>query len=437
MAPLMLATFSKECRSFAMNTNKTLFGFYVALLLASATSSFAQSPPANDDFANRIVLTGSSITFTGTLVGATSEPAETNIPSSFRSLWTVGRSVWWTWTAAESSTVVIAIQPDGWANNTNAWLSVFGGTNLNTLSSLGYYVGAAFTKPPCGYVKFQATAGMSYQIGVAAYTNGCVGGPFTLQLTATNPPIFIVQPQNCNVSPYGSAFFGAIATDTPGGYVPYYTPGTSYQWFFNGVPIPGEIYPSLAVHGVTTNQAGSYSVIASNVGGITQGGSAMLTVVDTNPVPRLMPMRPTNSSLLSFSLTGEPGRWYKIESSTNLQDWINPIWLQLTNPTTVVSIQRLQSNHFIRASLDVPTDVCVAQLKRYWWAVHIFAMNNALQTNDIYDLMNTLPYVPKNSNRVWPGDICPEGGIYGSSISRIDWPPYCTLYNRGHVIPDP
>src|SRR5690349_5525445 len=190
-----------------MNTWTGKLGFLIARTLASASCAFAQNPPPNDDFAHRTVLTGSSITFTGTLVGATSEPVETNIPPLYFSTWPLGRSVWWTWTAAESTTVVIAIQTNGWANTTNAWLSVFSGTNLNTLSSLGLYDSAAFTKPPCGYVKFPATAGTSYQIGVAAYTNGCVGGPFTLQLTATNPPIFIVQPQNCTVSPYGSAFF--------------------------------------------------------------------------------------------------------------------------------------------------------------------------------------------------------------------------------------
>src|SRR5580765_2995734 len=190
-----------------MNLQLRQFTCCTALMLGSATTALSQNPPPNDDFANRTVLTGSSITFTGTLVGATSEPAETNIPHS-NFPWPFGRSVWWTWTAAESTTVVIAIQPDGWANTTNAELSVFAGTNLNALSLVGLLVAAAFTKPPCGYVRFQATAGASYQIGVAAGTNGCVGGPFTLQLTAANPPIFLAQPQNCTVSTYGSAFFG-------------------------------------------------------------------------------------------------------------------------------------------------------------------------------------------------------------------------------------
>jgi hypothetical protein len=419
-----------------MKTSNGIFSFLTALTLASASCVLAQNPPPNDDFANRTVLTGSSITFTGTLVGATSEPAETNIPPLYFSTWPFGRSVWWTWTADESTTVVIAIQPDGWANTTNAWLEVYGGTNLNALTILwdgAAGAGAAFTKPPCGYARFHATAGTSYQIRVASYTNAYVGGPFTLQLTATDPPIFIVQPQNCTVSPYGSAFFGAVASGPPGAFM---YPNTTYQWFFNGVPIPGEIYPSLLVNGVTTNQAGHYSVFASNVGGITQGGSAILTVVDTNPVPRLMPLRPTNSSLLSFSLTGEPGRWYKIESSTNLQSWINPIWLQLTNPATVVSIQRLQLNHFVRASLDAPTDVCIARLKMYWRAVHILAMEHPMDPSQYtYGFNNLYPYVPKNSLGLLG---CPEGGSYNSG-GLVKNPPTCTLefQGRGHVITDP
>jgi hypothetical protein len=413
-----------------MKTREGIFGFLTALTLASAPCAFAQNPPNNDDFANRTVLTGSSITFTGTLVGATTEPTET-YTNVYLYQWPFSRSVWWTWTAAESTTVVVAIQPDGWANNTNAWLEVYGGTNLAlTLLWEGEtHAGTAFTKPPCGYVRFQATAGTSYQIRVAGGTNS-VGAPFTLQLTAANPPIFVAQPQNYTVSPYGSAFFGAIATG-PQNFTDSWPPVNTYQWYFNGVPIPGEIYPSLLVHGVTHDQAGYYSVIASNVGGITLGGSAMLTVVDTNPVPRLIALPPTNSSLLSFSLTGEPGRWYKIESSTNLQDWINPIWLQLTNPATILSIQRLQSNHFVRASLDVPTDVCIARLKRWAWGLHIFAMYMGSDPSDGYTLPSIFPYVPKNSQG--PTDICPEGGWYASG-GTVKNAPTCSLSTVGHVI---
>jgi hypothetical protein len=203
--------------------------------------------------------------------------------------------------------------------------------------------------------------------------------------------------------------------------------------FSMGVPLQGETYPCLLIHGVTTNQAGTYSVIASNVGGITQSDLATLTVVDTNPVPRLAVL-PPNSSSLQFNLTGEPGRWYKVESSTNLHDWINPTFLQLTNPTTLVSVARLAPNHFVRASLDVPTDVCVAQLKQMTWAVRLFAMDNQKQTSDVYSFADLFAYVPSApSGLIFP---CPEGGYYLPCCTVSDRP-YCSLYTRGHVIADP
>jgi hypothetical protein len=412
-----------------MNTNKTLFGFYTALLLVSTTGALAQ--PANDNFDNRTVLSGSSITFTGTLAGATFEPAETNY--TFPGISGSGRSVWWTWTAADSTAVVVAMRPESWPNLTNGVLEVYSGASLDALTRAG--TPAEVTKPPSGYVRFDATAGTSYQIRVAWFGTGGGDGPFILQLTATNPPLFIAQPQNCTVSPYGSAFFSSIATGPAPPPRTTVGPGTmtaSYQWFFNGVPLLGETYPCLLIHGVTTNQVGSYSVIASNVGGIMQSDSATLTVVDTNPVPRLVVLPPDNANL-RFNLTGEPGRWYKVESSTNLNDWINPTWLQLTNPTALVSVPRLAPNHFVRASLDVPTDVCVAQLKQMWWAAHMFEMDNRKSPVDTYGLADLETYIPLTSIGLLP--LCPEGGYYSSAAFLRD-PPTCQFHNRGHVITD-
>src|SRR5947208_17193148 len=76
-----------------------------AALLGSLAGAFGQAPPANDDFANRTVLSGSSITFTGTLAGATYESAETN----HFDLISGSGSVWWTWTAPASSHVVVTM----------------------------------------------------------------------------------------------------------------------------------------------------------------------------------------------------------------------------------------------------------------------------------------------------------------------------------------
>ena len=400
-----------------MKTSNKRFNLFAALVLLSGFKALAQTPP-NDNFENRSVLTGSSVTFSGSLAGGTLEAGEPNggLGGSFGAT----SSVWWTWTAPVSSAVVFSLVGGQPSYNQFA---IYSGTGLNALTIQGF---TYFAKPIGRYLRFDVAAGTTYQIQVI----GSDTRPFSIQLTATNPPVFIIQPGDCTVSPYGSAFFSALASGPPGG---YFYPGTSYQWFFNGTPIPRQTSPSLLVHGVTSNQAGTYSVIASNIGGITQGGSATLTVVDTNPVPRLAILPVANPNLLQFNLTGEPGRWYVFESSTNLQNWLNPVWLQLTNPTTLVSLPRLTPNHFVRASLDVPTEVCVAQLKQMQWATTLFTVENSKSETSSYSLVDLEPYAPLNSSgNLFP---CPEGATYASG-GTVTNAPTCTLHVRGHVIPD-
>src|SRR5580765_8858580 len=155
----MLAVF-QGIRVLAMETKKGLLGFLATIVLFAVNPAFAQAPPNNDDFAHSTPLTGSSITFTGTLVGATLEPAETN--SSFPLWFSSGRSVWWTWTAAESTAVVIASLPESWPNLTNGVLMVLSGATLDSLSNVAPT--AIFSKPPSGYLRFDAAAGTSYRI---------------------------------------------------------------------------------------------------------------------------------------------------------------------------------------------------------------------------------------------------------------------------------
>ena len=183
-----------------MRTHKALLSFFTALALISATSAFAQSPPANDNFANRIALTGSSITFTGTLVGATYEFAESSVPGYMPA---GGGSVWWFWTAPTASRVVIEIPPTPFT--TNAELEVYAGSVLTALTLIDQNM---FGFPPGRYVSFMAYPTNTYQFRVG----GIGTQPFSLRLTVTDPPIFIFQPQDCVVSPFGSAFFSAMAT---------------------------------------------------------------------------------------------------------------------------------------------------------------------------------------------------------------------------------
>jgi hypothetical protein len=267
-------------------------------MLGFAIGGLCQSPPANDNFANPIVLTGTSIAFTGSLAGATLEGAETNYNFPGNS---VGGSIWWTWTAPQSAIVTITLRLDyAGLSFSGAEVNVYTGTNLSALTGVDGG-GNSFSGPVGRYVAFPATGGVSYQFRA----EGNWTGPLTMKLTATNNPIFVLRPQNCTVSPYESALFSAIASAPP----TYYRPSTIYQWAFNGVPIAGQSFPSLIVHNVTTNKAGAYSVSASNSLGVTETAIALLTVTETNPVPSLAALAPANSSQLPFTLTGEGGRW--------------------------------------------------------------------------------------------------------------------------------
>jgi hypothetical protein len=380
-------------------------------MLALTAATFAQSPPANDNFANRIALAGSSLTFTGTLVGATFETGDASVPGATLA----GGSVWWTWTAPSISRVIIEIPPNPFT--TNAELEVFTGTAINALTLLDQ---THFGFPPGRYVSFMAYPTNAYQFRVI----GSGTQPFSLRLTMTNAPIFIAQPKDCVVSPFGSAFFGAIATaPSPS--------ATSYQWSFNGVPLPGQTSPSLVLHSVTTNQIGSYSVIASNLGGLTQGGSATLSVTDTNPVPQILALRPTDPGHVPLLLSGEPGRWYKLESSPDLHFWFY-VMRQLTNTSDIFSLYAFSGPiNFARASLDVPTDACVGQLKQLWWAQKVWVIETRRFPNEVVSLNELRPYVPLTpQGNIYP---CPAAGFYtmGTTVTN---PPTCSLSTVGHVI---
>src|SRR3954453_6196634 len=110
--------------------NKREFGLCAGLVLLWSGSAFGQTPPVNDNFTNATVLIGSSLTFTCTLAGATLEGAETNGPFPGGSL-TSGGSVWWSWTASESTAVIISVLRDtSSVNFTKASITVRPENNL-------------------------------------------------------------------------------------------------------------------------------------------------------------------------------------------------------------------------------------------------------------------------------------------------------------------
>jgi len=125
--------FKYECGFLPRFMYRLRLTLFMGIMLVSIAAAFGQAP-ANDDFANRIPLSGSSITFTGTLAGATLEDPEGDYYHFPGALFS-GGSVWWTWTASESSIMMMTVQRDySIVDSSNTVLYVYTGSNLNALT---------------------------------------------------------------------------------------------------------------------------------------------------------------------------------------------------------------------------------------------------------------------------------------------------------------
>jgi hypothetical protein len=112
-------------------------------------------PPVNDNFTNRLTLSGASITVVGSTVGATEErlePIHGGFPGS--------NSLWWTWTAPATGTLNISVTGDGFSPT---W-SVYTGTNLRTLTLCGDSYNWPWNVRSSGTMS--VNQGTSYQIAV-------------------------------------------------------------------------------------------------------------------------------------------------------------------------------------------------------------------------------------------------------------------------------
>jgi hypothetical protein len=125
--------------------------------------------PANDNFANRIPLTGLGITASGYNANATIEAGEPGSPPG---------TVWWSWTAPVSGLVVVGTV----GSTASCYVQVYTGTSLASL------VLVPTSGAPGVYYNgfpFNALAGTTYQIQVGGGTGG-------IQLQITAPPSLTV-----------------------------------------------------------------------------------------------------------------------------------------------------------------------------------------------------------------------------------------------------
>jgi subtilisin family serine protease len=131
---------------------------------------FAVTAPGNDNFANRITLSGSNPTATGSNVGASKESGEPNHAGN-----SGGRSVWWRWVAPSSGTVTISTA----GSSFDTILGIYTGGAANALAGVVSDDDGGTNNT--SLVTFSAQSGQPYQIAVDGY--GGASGSIALSIS--------------------------------------------------------------------------------------------------------------------------------------------------------------------------------------------------------------------------------------------------------------
>ncbi len=145
-------------------------------------------PPANDDFAGRIVIPRLG-QVAGSNLGATKQPGEPNHGGNQG-----GSSVWWSWTAAADGSVTVSTI----GSSFNALLGLYTGDTVGSLSpvlgtNLTYYA----SYPQISQFSFLARKDTPYHIAVdgSSFSTAAESGNIILQIIQTAPPsVRITQP---------------------------------------------------------------------------------------------------------------------------------------------------------------------------------------------------------------------------------------------------
>lgn len=159
-----------------------------------------------------------------------------------------------------------------WFYNTNTPMLLVAATNSSvTLTNL------------------QTTNSDNYFVIVTNSFGSATSGVAVLTVNIPNPPSIITQPQDQYISPGGSATFSVVA----GGSEPL-----SYQWYYNtNTLLASATGSTVIITNVQLANAGSYSVIVSNLAGGVSSTNAFLTI-NTTPAAPMFTSQPASQIVL-------------------------------------------------------------------------------------------------------------------------------------------
>ena len=124
-------------------------------------------------------------------------------------------------------------------------------------------------------------------------------------------PAITAQPQPLAVKVTSNATFTVAATGIP---------APAYQWRFNGTNLANATGASYTRANAQYANAGTYSVLITNLAGALTSSDAALSILTASPGQFQAPLVQADGSL-RLVLAGDPGATYFVQSSTNLVDW--------------------------------------------------------------------------------------------------------------------
>jgi hypothetical protein len=156
-----------------------------------------------------------------------------------------------------------------------------GGTLIPGATSFLYTIAAAALTDAGSYTVVVSDSAGSVTSAAATLTVSAAGG----SMSASVAPVITAQPSGASLSVGQSVTLSVAATGA-----------TSYQWYLNGVAVPGATGSTLNLSSVQAANAGVYTAVASNGAGSVTSSTATITVVT--------PAHLTNLSARAFVGTG-------------------------------------------------------------------------------------------------------------------------------------
>lgn len=149
------------------------------------------------------------------------------------------------------------------------------------------------------------------------------------------PPVIAVQPLSISVLNGGNASFLVVVVSVT---------KATYQWRFNGVPIPGATQSTYTRTNITAGDAGNYSVVIQNAAGSVTSANALLLWLAPLTTPLTLLLSDLTASGIKLQLAGPAGSNYVIMASSDLENW-TPISTNSAPNGTVTFTDTSSTNH--------------------------------------------------------------------------------------------